>query len=218
MGKGTGWPRDTELYSAVVADALDRLGCRFQTMHPTVRRLTGQSTLVGRVLAVAIEASDIIEQDDPYGDWIAVMERVELNQVLVLGVAKGVYAATWGELFSYAALGRGAIGVVTDGYVRDIDRIRAWDFPVFCRGGSPLDTLGRARVAEVGGEVTCGGVRVGSDDFVVADEDGVVVVPQAAVPEVDRIVTEKVRLESGSREALLAGISVRDVWNDFGVF
>jgi 4-hydroxy-4-methyl-2-oxoglutarate aldolase len=207
-----------EAYSAAVADALDAAGLRQQSMDPRVQSPWCEETLVGRALTVHIVSSDVISSDDPYADWIDLIERVSPGQVLVLGVEPGVLAATWGELFSCAAIGRGALGAVTDGYIRDISKIRGLRFPLFSLGGSPLDTLGRARVAAVGQPVVCGGVSVATGDVIVADQDGVVVVPAEMAAEITAAVRQKAAKESDSRQALLDGSSVREVWEQYGVF
>jgi 4-hydroxy-4-methyl-2-oxoglutarate aldolase len=207
-----------EAYSAVVADALDGLGLRRQSMDPRVQSRWCEQALVGQALTVRIESSDVISSDDPYADWIDLIERVSPGQVLVLSVEPGVLAATWGELFSCAAIGRGALGAVTDGYVRDMRQIRGLRFPLFSLGGSPLDTLGRARVAAVGEGVVCGGVSVATGDVIVADQDGVVVIPGEAAAEITAAVRQKAARESDSRQALLNGRSVREVWEQYGVF
>ncbi|MFI7687424.1 hypothetical protein ACIBQ6_00050 [Nonomuraea sp. NPDC049655] len=88
-------------------------------------------------------------------------------------------SACWGELFSAAAKGRGAAGVVCDGYVRDRAKILDLDFPVFALGTRPVDYRARMRVAAVQEPVTCGGVLITPGDPVPAEDDGVVAVPRA---------------------------------------
>jgi 4-hydroxy-4-methyl-2-oxoglutarate aldolase len=127
-------------------------------------------------------------------------------------------AATWGEHFSCAARGRGAVGVVSDGDVRDARQIEELDFPAFARGCSPLDTLARAVVADFGSSAVCGGVRVARGDLIVADRDGVVVIPEAAAADVADGVRAKRPLEDGARRDLLAGTPIREVWERYGVF
>jgi 4-hydroxy-4-methyl-2-oxoglutarate aldolase len=212
------WPKSGEAYAAVVADALDAVNLRQQTMDPRVLSTSFERTLIGRALTGRIESSDVINAQDPYGDWIDLIEQVSQGQLVVLSVQDGVLAATWGELFSCAAMGRGALGVITDGYVRDIDRIRDLHFPVFSLGGSPLDTLGRARVTSIGERVMCGGVSVTTGDVIVADRDGIVVVPAEVEAQIAAAVEQKAARETGSRQALLSGHSVREVWERFGTF
>ena len=82
----------------------------------------------------------------------------------------------WGELLSTAARYRGCRGVVIDGYTRDTRAIKAMGFPVFCRGIHPADSLGRLDVTAHDVPIVCGGVAVETNDLILADDDGVVVV------------------------------------------
>jgi regulator of RNase E activity RraA len=129
-----------------------------------------------------------------------------------------ILAAAWGELFSCAAIGRGVAGVVVDGCIRDTRQICELGFPVFAAGRSPLDTLARARVDVHGEPVHCGGRLVRRDDVVVADVDGIVVVPAELAEDVAALIANKHRLEQAAREDLMAGASIRAVWERYGVF
>jgi 4-hydroxy-4-methyl-2-oxoglutarate aldolase len=125
--------------------------------------------------------------------------------------------APWGELLSTASMCRGAAGCVTDGLVRDVRKIREMGFAVFNGGIGPLDTKGRARMVEKDTPVECGGVLVLSGDFIFGDVDGVVVIPSAEAKTVLARAFAKVAAEDTTREALLKGLFLRDVYERYGV-
>src|SRR2546427_8069116 len=79
---------------------------------------------------------------------------------------------------------RGLAGAVIDGSVRDTPQIRKLQFPVFSRGVVPSTTINHYKFAGVNVPVMCAGVRVNGGDIIVADEDGVAVVPRAKAPEI----------------------------------
>jgi 4-hydroxy-4-methyl-2-oxoglutarate aldolase len=79
---------------------------------------------------------------------------------------------------SAVAQRRGVAGLVVDGVIRDVAESRGRGFPIFARGVSPLPGH-QDGPGEIGGPITCGGVRVNPGDVVVADEEGIVVVPRA---------------------------------------
>jgi len=91
------------------------------------------------------------------------------------------------------------------------------DYPTFVAGISAQDSLGRIDVDDVGSEVSCGGVRVVQGDLVLADNDGVVVVPAEAADEVLALAEEKLATEHVVREKLAEGLSVREVFAAHGV-
>jgi regulator of RNase E activity RraA len=205
------------LTSAFASDALDRLGHRDQACAPVLHPLRPGQRVAGRALPVAVVVSDEMP-DEPYAGEMRAIELLQPGDVPVYATEPGVRAAVWGELFTLAARGRGAVGAIVDGPLRDADAIAALGFPVFHASFSPLDTMGRAVVADIGGDVTCAGVRVRRGDYVVADEDGVVVLPAELAAAVVEHVEAKLRGERGARDDLLAGKSVRDVWDTWGVF
>ena len=79
---------------------------------------------------------------------------------------------------------RGLAGAVIDASIRDTPQIKRLQFPVFSRGIAPSTSVNHYRFAGVNVPVTCAGVRVNPNDIIVADEDGVVVVPRAKAADV----------------------------------
>jgi regulator of RNase E activity RraA len=149
--------------------------------------------------------------DQPYVGEIALVDSLARDDVVVADVADDS-SAFWGELFSAAAMGRGARGLVVGGLVRDLDRIRELGFPVFASGTRPTDCNGRIAVVERDRELDFRGVSVRTGDLVVADADGVVFVPRDAVREVTEVALSKARTESDAKQLLLDGGTLGDVW------
>ena len=203
--------------SALVADALDRLGRRDQVMDPAIRPIAPDVVVVGRAFSVRVTTTEVVS-DTPYQGEMDALSAMRPGDVGVYSVPVGNRAAIWGELFSCGAIGRGAKGVVVDGCIRDGRQIEALGFPVFCTGSSPFDTLGRAEVVEFGAAVRCGGVDVRTDDVIVADRDGVVVVPQELIIAVSEAIETKQRLEQAAKDDLVGGRSIYEVWETYGVF
>src|SRR5262249_57464619 len=83
---------------------------------------------------------------EPYTGEIAAMDDIAPDDVVLVAAAGSARAACWGELFSTAALARGARGTLIDGYCRDAQVIAAIGYPVWCRGLLPLDVKGRLAV------------------------------------------------------------------------
>lgn len=120
------------------------------------------------------------------GDNLAIhvaMERAPRGSVLVVGTDDFI-AGYWGEVLTVAAEAAGVVGLVIDGGVRDVAAMTRRQFPVFARGISVRGTV-KASAPSVGKPIDFGGVRVCHGDLVVADEDGVVVLP---ANEVERII------------------------------
>lgn len=202
------------LSAATASDCLDRLGLDGWVVAPRVVTLAAGMRAVGP--AHTLLATDVPgTADDPYAGEVAAVDAIPAGAVVVIGTVAA--AAIWGELLATAATARGAVGVVSDGPVRDTRQLVAMAFPTFCAGRSPLDSQGRATIAAHGVPVQCGGVTVAAGDIVVADDDGVVVVPQAAWGDVCRLAAEKSAGEDAVRAALRAGQSLRTVFDEHRV-
>ena len=207
---------EQNLYTAVVSDALDELGVRHQAMREYLRPLHARCKFAG--WARTISCSDIYHiPADPYATEIEAVDSLLPGEVAVVGTGKSTRNAPWGELLSTAARARGARGAVVDGLVRDVRKIEELEFPVFASGIKPVDSMGRGIVTAYNVPVECGEVMVHPGDFVFADFDGVVITPKAMVSEVMDLAADKVRRENDSREELMKGAYLRDVFAKYHV-
>src|SRR6266404_9900063 len=207
---------EKNLYTAVVSDSLDQLGARHQAMREYLRPLYSSCKVAGWARTIA--CSDLYHvPEDPYGIEIEAVDSLLPGEVAVVGTQKSIRNAPWGELLSTASRARGARGAVVDGLVRDVQKIEQLGFPVFASGIKPVDSMGRGWVTDYNVPVECGEVIVHPGDFVFADFDGVVVVPRAVVGEVIELASDKVRRENGSRDELMKGAYLRDVYQKYGV-
>jgi regulator of RNase E activity RraA len=113
-----------------------------------------------------------------------VIDTAAPGSVYVLVLEDGLDYGAVGALMTTAMKYRGLAGAVVDASVRDTPQIRRLQFPVFSRGVVPSTTINHYRCVGANVPVTCAGVRVNPGDIIVADEDGVVVVPRARAAEV----------------------------------
>jgi 4-hydroxy-4-methyl-2-oxoglutarate aldolase len=193
------------LTAALVSDALDRVGHHHQCLRPEIAALAPGMTTIGcafPVTAVRVEEPPEI----PYVGLLHALDEIEPDDVYVISSGGATDVALWGELLSTIAIARGAVGAVCDGYVRDSAKVRALGFPVFARGTVPLDIHGRLEVVGHGSPVSIDGIEISHGDLLVADDDGVVVVP----PEIEEAVLasahEKGVAEDGFRKDVASGM------------
>lgn len=206
------------LYTAVLSDVLDELGCRQQAMAPAIRPLDDALVLAGFArTGLYREIHRVVPDENPYELEMALIDDLRADDVAVFACGGSRRIAPWGELLTTASRARGAAGCVTDGFVRDIRQIRALQFPVFHGGIAPLDSKGRGMVAEIDVPVECAGVAIAPGDLVVGDADGVVVVPRAVEAEAVRRAFAKVTSEDRTREELAAGARLADVFAKYKV-
>ena len=206
-------------FSALLSDVLDDLGYRNQALPSRIRPLDESLKMVGRARTMVY--ADVYElprpDENPHAGEIKLIDSVQADQVVVCACGTSGRIAPWGGLLSTASKVRGAAGALMDGMVRDIMEIRELGFPVFHGGIGPLDSKGRARVIDLDVTVQCGGVFIAPGDLVFGDADGVVVVPQAIEAAVVEAAKEKLKGENKTKAALLAGRSLAEVYEEFGV-
>ncbi len=206
------------LYVAAVCDVLDGLGYGQQAMHQRLRPLDpDHCTIVGRARTIRWMETNYVLAGDPYGLEIEAVDSLQPGEVVVHSTDYSWTNALWGELMSTVAQRNGVVGCICDGAIRDCRRIQHLKFPLFHAGVRPVDSKGRGRVMAFDVPVRCGEVLVRPGELVFADPDGVVVIPRAVEEKVIRLAAKKVRKEHTSRKELLAGRTLREVFDKYGV-
>ena len=110
------------------------------------------------------------------------IHRAPSGSVIVCQAGDNDYAQAGGNVCAWAQK-RGVAGIVVDGVLRDVGESREHGFPLFGRGIIPIPAK-RTKVGVLNGPVTCGGVAVAPGDMVIADEEGIVVLPVAKAEEI----------------------------------
>ena len=206
---------DPRVRSAMVSDALDVVGIRNNVMDSSIKPLLPGMRTVGLASTIEFSPSEIYDLDDPYGPAIDYLDSLREGEVAVVATGKSDRSAYWGELFSTAAKSRGATGVICDGPLRDTNLILDVGFNAFGASARPIDYKGRMRVTSVHEVVMCGGVEVRQGDAIIADWDGIVVVPWAHITNIFDAANERAQGERTVLKELQGGRSVREVWDEY---
>ncbi|WP_210258546.1 RraA family protein [Devosia sp. 919] len=206
-------------FCALLSDTLDELGYMHQALPARIRPLDETLVMVGRARTMLY--ADVYARpqagENPYELEIKLVDSLGADEVAVCACGATGRIAPWGGLLSTASKVRGAAGAVMDGLVRDIRHVRELEFPLFHAGIGPLDSKGRGEVIAIDVPVECAGVRINPGDILFGDADGVVVIPKAIEAEVVALAYEKLKGENKTRDALLAGRRLADVYDEFGV-
>ncbi|AZI59295.1 RraA family protein [Nakamurella antarctica] len=206
-------PGDERLTTAMLSDALDECGLRAQVLENRLIPVVPGTRAFGRAATAQFEAGQEDIPDDPYGAAIDYISGLNRGELAVIATGESNASAFWGELFSAAAIGAGAVGVVTDGNLRDTPQIARLGFPAFARSHRPIDFRRRMQLVASRGVVRILGVEISDGDLVMADDDGVVVVPQAVEAQVLAAARGRAAAESTVLKELLGGESLRSVWD-----
>jgi regulator of RNase E activity RraA len=201
----------------MISDSLDVVGVRNNAMDVRVRALRPEMRAVGLAATVKFVPDSQYDLKDPYGAGIDFLDTLQVGEIAIVSTGGECLSAFWGELFSAAAKGRGATGVVADGPLRDTEQVVGLNFPAFGHGSRPYDYKGRMRIEAIRIPVICGGVEVHPGDGVIADSDGIVVVPAEHLAKVSELANGRAATEKTVLKDLLSGKSVREVWDAYGV-
>jgi 4-hydroxy-4-methyl-2-oxoglutarate aldolase len=204
-----------ELYTPVVGDILDDLGCAHQFLPQPIQPMREEMKLAGRAMPVLM--IDVFgKQKQPFGRLTEALDQLQPGEIY-LATGGTMRCAYWGEILTATAKKRGAAGAVIDGFHRDTPRVLEQNWPVFSRGRFAQDSAVRTQVVDYRCALEVGPVRVEPGDLVFGDLDGVVVVPRRVEAEVIERALAKARGEKTVRREIEAGLSSTEAFKKHGI-
>jgi len=189
-----------KLTTASVSDVMDGKGVMYSTIK--------SKGSVGKILGRAFTASS------PPGDMLTcywALHEAPKGSVLVIDGGGYTEAAIWGSLMTYEAKLKGLAGVVINGSVRDTTNIKILEFPIYAISSTPKDGTIRG-LGELGTNINCGGASVKPWDYVLGDEDGVVVIPADLIDKVIEKAYESTEMEERIIKELKKDNSLYDLF------
>jgi 4-hydroxy-4-methyl-2-oxoglutarate aldolase len=209
--------RFTAIYTGAITDVLDKHGFLKQTLSPELVPLRPGMHMAGPAWPIEGHPQPGINYDVSIRKILEMLGAVPAHHVAVYQTHDRS-AAHLGELSVTSLKSRGCAGAVIDGGCRDIDYILKEDFPVFARYTTPQDCVPRWELIGYNVSVTIGDVRVAPGDYLVADHDGIVVVPSEVLDGVLADAEAVVATESEIRHAVRDGVLPLDAYDRFGTF
>jgi 4-hydroxy-4-methyl-2-oxoglutarate aldolase len=186
---------------STVHEALGRSGL----MRPYMRPIWAGASIAGPAVTVLAQPGD---------NWMihVAVEQCQKGDILVVGCTTDNTDGMFGELLATALVARGVIGLVIDAGCRDVKPLHDMGFPVWSKAISAKGTV-KSTLGAVNIPVVCAGVNVEPGDAVVADDDGVVIVPKKLAVEVAAKAQKRFDDEDGKRKRLAAGELSLDMYN-----
>lgn len=204
-------------YTGAVYDVMREMGHPDCVLPHEIRPLDDSKTLAGPIWTCSGRIDESISDDESLMGWTGLLSAAPAGTVLVCQPNDSTIAHM-GELSAETLNHRGVLGYVVDGGNRDSEFIRKLGWPVFFRYFTPKDVVGKWKVESMGEPIVIGDIDISSRDWILADIDGVVVIPQSMIDSVVTRTEEIMSTESELRTMILNGMDPQEAYKKYRLF
>jgi len=191
-------------HSSVVHDVMKDLGLPIRVLPRTITGIEPSMKAAGPVFTVRGRPDPTLDKHTSLYEWAGLLSRAPAGHVVVCQPQDDT-RALFGGLSAEALAIKGVRGYIVDGGCRDVQAIADQGFPVFTRFCTPIDIVCAWRAEAFGEPVAIGGLQVLPDDHVLADRDGIVLIPASHLEAVLTAAEQKMSTEGEMVRAIRAG-------------
>ena len=195
--------RMAKLDVASVSDAMDKLGIPCGLLG--IQAVVPGKHICGRAFTVHYVPNGVVKGN--VGDFL---DDVQPGQVVVIDNGGRLYCTVWGDIMTFVASKKGVAGTVIDGVCRDVPGIKANDYPIYTKSTYMVTGKDRVTVDYVNKPVAISGVQVCPNDIILADDTGVVCIPDAVAEKVAGIAENIENVEQAIIAEVKKGTSLKE--------
>ena len=206
-----------KLYTGALHDVMRGMGLRDFTLPSTIRSVTFQKKIAGPAFTLLGRVDGHADPHQTLLSWTGFLSKAKPGHVVVIQPNDNE-VAHMGELSGEVLMKKGVPGCVIDGASRDISFLIDMKMPVYARYTTPRDIVGYWLVGGMDVPIRIGTVTINPGDYVLADQDGVVVLPKARAEEIVTAAETASKTENKIRTAILAGMDPQTAYLKYGKF
>jgi 4-hydroxy-4-methyl-2-oxoglutarate aldolase len=204
-------------YTGAVYDVMRNMGYSDQLLPNHIRPMNLQHKIAGPVFTISGKIDRSLDKHTSLLKWCEMLSKAPSGHILVCQPNDDTLAHM-GELSAETLTFKGVMGYIVDGGCRDSSFIDQIGFPVYCSYYTPRDVVSVWSATELGGKISIGGVSIFNGDFVLADRDGIIIIPQDLVLTVIEKTEEVLMTENLVRKAILSGTDPVAAYLEFRKF
>lgn len=204
-------------YTGAVFDVLRNLGFPNQVLPQHIRPMNIEHKIAGQIFTIEGRIDTSVDKHTSLLKWCEMLSAARAHTVLICQPNDNT-VAHMGELSAETLTYKKVKGYIVDGGCRDSAKIAKIDFPVFCKYYTPRDVVATWVPTAFGGQIKIGEVKINNEDYVLADRDGIVIIPNELIDEVIVKTEEILQTENLVRKAILSGIDPVEAYLTYGKF
>lgn len=206
-----------QCYSGAVYDVMRNMGYDCNVLSENIRPINRQHKVAGRVFTIEGKVDKTLDKHTSLLKWCEMLSAAPTDTVLVCQ-PNDQSLAHMGELSAETLCYKKVRGYVVDGGCRDSEFIERIGWPVFCRYFTPRDIVSAWAVTDFGKAIEIDGVTIHTDDYVLADRDGIIIIPGAIINEVVEETEKVLKTENLVRKSILEGVDPVEAYLKYGKF
>ena len=209
--------RLSKCYTGVVHDIMRDMGFKNFTLPPNIKPSKDKYVIAGEIFTIEGEVDKSLDHHESLLAWTGFLSKAPKDKVIICQ-PNNDEVALMGELSAETLQSKGVKGYIVDGGSRDMDFILSIDFPVWSKFYTPRDIVAFWKPTKFEEKIIIGEVDIFNKDYVLADIDGVVIIPQKNIEEILVKSEQLINTENLVRKAIREGMDPQEAYIKFGAF